>query len=111
MIESMFIHRMTIQQLSTVVDGSGGASETWTNIAVNVPCRIVPLTGFEELQQAAGGSNVALTHRIFCGPNVAVSNTHRLVSGGRMYTIVSVAEPDLMGRFKRIAAVEINESR
>jgi len=86
--------RATLQHRARTPDGGGGFSETWTDVA-SVPevyAEIVPLSGSEQLRYHQ--LSTVVTHRITLRYRSDVTADMRLVSGGRVYNIVSAVSRD-----------------
>lgn len=80
-------HRVTLQSQQLTSDGQGGQTESWTDFAVGVYCRIEPLQGAEKVQ--AQQVNDELTHRISLRYLPGLSSKMRVLYGSRVFLIES----------------------
>lgn len=83
-------HRVTLQAPQETSDGGGGASVTWTDVAV-VWAAIAPLRGGERLR--AGRLEAALTHRVTIRYRADVTPEMRVAFGSRLFNIRAVIDP------------------
>ncbi len=77
-------HRITIQQLATVSDGTGGTTTTWQTFAT-VRAAIEPFTGGEyfDSQQTTSKISTRIRLRYLAGVKPAM----RVLYGSRVYNI------------------------
>ncbi len=85
-----------LQQQTRTADGAGGFSEGWTTVAT-VFARIVPLRADSRLRADQLAETV--THRIVLRWRAGVVAGMRFASGGRVFDIVTVHDPDETGRY------------
>ncbi len=83
-------HRVILQAPQETADGGGGASVTWTDVAV-VWAEIAPLRGTERLR--AGQLEAALTHRVTIRYRAGVTPEMRVAFGNRLFNIRAVIDP------------------
>lgn len=89
-------HELTLEVCTTVPDGIGGHSESWTEIA----------TVFAQIELVSASSVFAadqtietVTHRLTMRWRSDVASGMRFVRQGRVFEIVTVNDPDESGRY------------
>lgn len=94
----------TIRSKTSVADDMGGVSETYSDTATNVPCRVQAdvLQSTEAIDVAAiKGKN---TYTVSLPYNQAVSNTSRIVWSGKTLEVLAVYDHSWQ-LVKRVACV------
>lgn len=96
----------TVQRLTRVPDGGGGFTEQWTDLAVNVPCRIAPVGGGET---GTRGGRIAdeTTHVATFPAGQDVTEADRIVINGTTYEATLVRE---RGGWEITRRVEVMEA-
>ncbi len=97
--------RVTIQQeAAPSPDGGGGYAPGWTDVAADLPARIEPAAGREEIHAAklASAVTTAVTIRTLAG----VAAGMRVVYGGRVFNIRAVLDIEERRRFMMLACEE-----
>ena len=83
-----------IETRSTVSDGGGGTTTTWTVLSTNVPCRISPLGGLSGGggEQGTTGGRIAdeSTHIVTLTADTGLSESDRLRITGQVYEVLLV---------------------
>ena len=95
--------RMTLEQVSRVDDGGGGASESWAAVAT-LWGALRPLQGHEELD--ADALSGALTHEVWLRYRDGVKPDMRLRHGGRIFEVRAVIDVGERGRWLRLLCEE-----
>jgi hypothetical protein len=81
----------TIAVRTEASDGAGGTTESWANVATNVPCRIVRR---QVADTTAGGARaIRSVIEIACAFGTALAVGQRVTVGGTAYYVRSVS-PD-----------------
>ncbi len=94
---------LTLQSLTTVDDGVGGTTETWTDIG-SFKARISPLTSQERLTQDK--TTQFTSHRIYCD-NMTVTSVDRIKWGNVIFEITGITNPSESYHHLEIDAREI----
>lgn len=89
----------TVQRKQVVSDGGGGETETWTDLAPNVPCRFSPVAGGEagtERGRATVGGRAVdeSTHIVTVEAERDVTERDRLLINGEVYEVLLVRRRD-----------------
>lgn len=79
-----------IQSASTVSDGYGGQTVTWSNLYSNVPATVIPVRGNE--QEVQGRRTTIETFLVKFRYGLVVSTANRIVWGTRTLDIRSVQD-------------------
>lgn len=97
-------HRLTLQEKILTADAGGSFTETWVNVTAHP-------TVFARIDETGGARITALRQngfaaqvRIIIRHRGNVTPQMRLIGGGKVYTIISVRDPDGTARFLEIAA-------
>src|SRR5690606_1569352 len=88
--------RLVLQAVTSVPDGLGGFTESWSDVAT-VFARIEPAAA--DSRFGAGQTLEAVTHRITLRRRGDVAADMRFAGGGRIFQIVAVHDPDASGRY------------
>lgn len=105
-VESLSVHRITIQANSGAADGKGGTPESWAARHVNVACRIRP-TSARERAQWSGLPTIA-SHVIYLPDRtLTVSERDRIIYGAREFRVLGVRDVDELARYRIIEVEEI----
>lgn len=90
-------HRVAFQSRTTVADGAGGRSVSWSTTAT-VWAKVSPLRGTEAI--VAGKVSSPATHKVTIrAGSVAVDHSMRMVFNGQNYNVRSALERDERNRF------------
>ena len=96
-------HRLTLETAIRTPDGGGGASETWTTVA-QVWAQIRPTGGSEGFDADAVAGRVS--HEITLRYRAGVVPAMRLLSGHRIFEIMTVIDIDERRRWLKCLCVE-----
>lgn len=96
-------HRVVIQSVAQTRAADGGIIETWSDVAT-VHASISPKGGREFFNAAAVAADI--THMIRIRNYDALTNSHRLKFGTRIFNIKSVLRSD---EIKHIMEVQVTE--
>jgi len=103
-----FLNRTaTIKSFSEAGDDySDDAARTWSNLLVNIACRIRKLTAKEEEEYLK--RNVKASHRMYILPQSAtILEKYRVVSEGKTFDIIHVDDWNFQGIYFMIDMEEI----
>lgn len=96
-------HRLVLEDVSRVYDGSGGAIESWQQQA-ELWAALRPLRGDE--REDAGKLAGHASHEIWIRHRIGVTPQMRFRSGDRIFEIRAVADVGERGRFLRCLVEE-----
>ena len=106
-VDFWFNTTMTVQQIVKTRDAGGTWTETFSNVATGVPCRVRAKTGMEAVIQ--GKLSQEITHRVYCHPLsvTLLAQKYRLViASGLVLDIVFPNDPHEEQEFLQIDCVE-----
>lgn len=83
--------QITLRTITLVPDGGGGYTETPTDVA-NIPARVEPLQGDEQLEAMRVGMN--RPHRFTIRYQAGMTGAKRIVYDSRTFDIKSVVDPE-----------------
>ena len=89
-------NEMSLQARQTTPDGSGGFTEDWVETA-RVFARIEPVSA--DSYFGAGQKLETTSHRITMRYRADVASGMRLEKSGRVFSILTVSDPDESGRY------------
>lgn len=92
-LESMLPDTATITRKTETPDGAGGFDTTWPTVAVDVPCRLSPLSPLGRavaLRVTGDRINDATTHILSFAANLDVQASDRAVIGPVTYEVLLV---------------------
>ena len=95
--------RLTLEEVSRVDDGGGGASETWVTVAV-LWAALDPVRGKEDV--VADGIEGNVTHEVWLRYRSGVVPAMRFTQGTRVFEVLSVVDVGERGRWLRIFCEE-----
>lgn len=95
--------RIRLEQVVRLGDGGGGASESWSLVAV-LWAAILPLGGGESVN--ADGLEGRVTHEIWIRYRRAVVPEMRFVRGARVFEILSVIDVEERHRWLKVLCEE-----
>ena len=98
-------HYITLRTAADDIDSEGGVNEpTWTNNEENVPARIVPVSGSEEIfgDQPDG----RITHRIWLRYKSGIDTKWSILFGSRVFYVTGVRNIDERSIFMVIDVIE-----
>lgn len=98
--------RITIQSVTSVPDGMGGSTDTVVAVASDIPARVEPLEGREQLLAMQTG--MQRPHRFTLRYRSGVTGAKTLLYGGRTFDIKSIVDPEERHRELIVTADEIN---
>lgn len=90
MRERLFNKRMVVKAVQRTSDGLGGTAEAELSVGGYIPCRCEALRGTERLIYAREGVDVS--HRLWCGGNVALNAGRQVRIGDTNYDVQFVRE-------------------
>ena len=100
-LTSLMIHTVTVRRLTRTFDATdGGWTEAWANEALNVSCRIQPLSAKEVAEQQSVNSEINC--RIYFLPAADVLFEDRLIHGVDTIEVVGVRDIDRWARFTTV---------
>jgi SPP1 family predicted phage head-tail adaptor len=91
-----FTSELTLERLEPVADGIGGYTEEWREVAT-LWGRIEPVS--DAARYFAGQPLPEITHRITLRFRDDIAGGMRLRKGGRVFTILTIHDPDESGRY------------
>lgn len=96
-------HRLVLEQVARVDDGSGGADETWTTVE-ELWAAVRPVNGLE--REAADQLAGRVTHEIWVRYRAGVKPEMRFRQGGRVFEVRAVIDAAERRRFLKCLAEE-----
>lgn len=99
----VFRVELVLEQAHQTPDGAGGFSESWVEIAP-IFARVEPASAKDRF--GAHQTLEEITHQITIRHRADVASGMRLRRGARLFSIVTVHDPDETGRFLVIRARE-----
>ena len=105
-VDSLCIHRITIQENTATPDGKGGNPATWSNKHVNIKARIRPIAARED--ERWEGVAADLTHTIYISDaSLNIRESDRMLYGTRTFDILGVRDIDEWGRYLQLGVEEL----
>ena len=83
--------QITIRTVTLVPDGYGGSTETESDVE-NIPARVEPLEGNEQLEAMRVG--MQRPHRFTLRYQAGMTGAKRIIYDGRTFDIKSVVDPE-----------------
>ena len=91
-----FRHEVALESATLVPDGAGGHVESWSEVAT-LFARIEPVSAASRF--GADQTLETVTHRVTLRHRAGISSGMRLRRLGRVFTVVTVHDPDESGRY------------
>ena len=81
----------TIKRRTLTSDGAGGYTESWSDQATGVACRIAPIRSLSDAEAAVGGALQGKSvWQLTLPAGQDIQHTDRVVVGGATYEVVSL---------------------
>ena len=107
-VESLMNRKVNIQRRTKTIDGTGTATETWTTIYTDMPCRIQPVGGMVQTLYARQVSQVS--HKMFYPAGYpSVAEQDRVIDGANSYDVRFVSNPDFSDHHYEAALRDLRE--
>ena len=98
-IQTLMIHRCTIERKTNTVAPDGGIRETWAEHRTEVPCRVQPRGQSESFNQGFDFNGTATV--IYFHPVVGIRPSDRVVHEGITYVGRGSTETNRVGLFEK----------
>lgn len=82
--------RATIARPTTVYDGAGGSTDTFANVALNVPCRLSPVGGGEDAASSGERLSDEASVTLTFAAGTDVRDSDRVTIGAQVFEVLLV---------------------
>lgn len=104
--KSLLDSKVNIQRKTQTADGQGGYTTTWAVVLRNVPCRFQALTS-KEAALTYDKAAVFANYFVHMEHTTSVAEGDRLYLGTRVFEVKMVVDYAEMGKYLKLAVLEI----